>query len=89
MTIPEYEILCDAYNLKSVDEEFKIHLQAFQNVRANAKKGKGKPAYRKFKDFFDYEKELDRFKKKESKFLGVSKFIKEGGLKCSEEQDKQ
>lgn len=50
-----------AYQLRQVDRQHEMHLQAWIDNQATATKQQGKktiPVYRKFKDFFDYEKEL-------------------------------
>lgn len=58
-------------------------MQAFLNfaVKAEKKKGKDKsePVYKKFKQFYDYEKELKEIsggEKKKPLFAGLSKFFK-------------
>lgn len=48
-----------AYELRKLDEEHMIHLQAWANVRAKATKKVGKAfksVYKNFKQFFDFEK---------------------------------
>ena len=84
MTLPEYMLLMQAVQLKHVDLEYVLHLQAYLNFAAQAKKKAGKnkekPVYRTFKQFFDYEKAVDRVikkDKKDDKFLRLSKFIKD------------
>ena len=85
LTIPEYELLMDAVRLKEVDKDYRNHLQAYLNfaVKAEKKAGKGKsrPVYRRFKQFFDYEKALEKVTNKgeeKSKFSGIGKFLKKG-----------
>ena len=84
MTLPEYTLLMQAVQLKHVDLEYELHLQAYLNFAAQAKKKAGKnkekPVFRTFKQFFDYEKAVDRVikkDKKDDKFLRLSKFIKD------------
>lgn len=60
----EYNILSEAYALKYVDKERDLHELAFLTFAATATKKSGKPVYKTFKKFFDYEKELERVKKK-------------------------
>lgn len=85
LTIPEYQLLMEATCLKQIDMDYRNHLQAFLNfaVRAERKAGKGtKPVYSKFKKFYDYEKELAKVTKKQSKntrFEGIGKFLKKEG----------
>ena len=68
-----------------VDEEYRIHLQAYLNMSAQAKKKAGKkvkPVYTTFNKFYNYQKALDRVMgvKRKSKFDELAKFInkKEG-----------
>lgn len=84
LTIPQYEILMEAMELRMLDDSLREHRQAFLNlaVQAQKKAGKGKtrPVYRRFKQFFDYDRELakvkNRRKKKESRFFGIGKLLK-------------
>lgn len=86
LTIPEYNLLMKAVELKQVDTDYRLHKQAFLNlsVKAQRKAGKGKtkPVYTKFSKFFDYKKELDkvlRKKESDSRFTGIGKVLKKGG----------
>ena len=84
MTVAEYEILMEAERLKQVDNDYRQHLQAYLNYSVKATKGSGKhakPAYKKFKQFYDYEKELQKARNKDkqdnkSKFSGVGSFFR-------------
>lgn len=65
--------------------DYRNHLQAFLNlsVKAEKKTGKGKSkyVYGKFKKFYDYEKEVDKVRKKDkgkSKFSAAIEFMKKG-----------
>ena len=82
MTIPEYELLMEAVNLKEVDKDYRNHLQAFLNFSVKATKGKGgKPVYKDFKKFFNYEEALEKVKKrsdKKSRFPGIGELLKKG-----------
>lgn len=84
LTIPEYNLLMEAAQLKQVDEDYRNHLQAFLNfaVKAEKKSGKNKskPVYRKFKQFYNYEAELRKVQKTEqkSRFSGIGKLLKKG-----------
>jgi hypothetical protein len=65
LTISQYELMKKAYNLKMVDKELWLHLQAYENFRAQATKQIGKrtvPIYPEFKDFYNYEEKLNRVK---------------------------
>ena len=85
LTIPEYNLLIEAVRLKQIDQDYRNHLQAFLNfaVKAEKKTGKGKsrPVYSKFKQFYNYEKEVEKVTNKsneKSRFSGLSKFLKKG-----------
>lgn len=74
-----------AVQLKQVDTDYRNHLQAFLNFAVKAEKkvgkGKSKPVYRKFKQFYDYESELEKVTEKsnrKSRFAGIGKFLKKG-----------
>lgn len=86
LTIAQYEIMMDALDLRMLDQDLHEHRQAFLNfaVQAEKKAGKGKtrPVYRKFRQFFDYDTELkkikSRKKKIEGRFSGIGKLLKKG-----------
>lgn len=86
LTIAQYEIMMDALELRLLDQDLHEHRQAFLNlaVQAQKKAGKGKtrPAYRRFDQFFDYNAELTKIKnrksKKKSRFSGIGKLLKKG-----------
>lgn len=62
MTLPEYLYRMKAYSLSRVDAEYDLHLQAWLNVQAGAKRMKGDKqvsVYKSFNDFFDYKKRVD------------------------------
>lgn len=80
--MPEYTLLMKAERLKQIDLDYRNHLQAFLNfsVKAEKKKGKNKsvPVFKKFKQFYNYEKELNKaFNKNEtnSRLDGFSAFL--------------
>lgn len=81
----EYRLLMKSKELEMVDEEYRIHLQAYLNMSAQAKRRAGKkvkPVYTTFNKFYNYQKALDRVMgvKRKSKFDELAKFInkKEG-----------
>lgn len=84
MTIPEYELLMEAAKLKQIDKDYRNHLQAWLNfvVQAEKRAGKGKtkPVYTKFKQFYDYNEALDKNKNKGKgeKFSGIGRLLKKG-----------
>ncbi|PZL70958.1 hypothetical protein CI088_13835 [Enterococcus plantarum] len=65
LTIPDYELRMKAYQLKQLDRQYEIHLQAWATVMAGQTR-KGKPIFRTFDKFFDY-------RKAEEKILGRQK----------------
>lgn len=87
LTIPEYELLMEAYQLKCVDEERQTHWQAFLNFAVQAKrkvgKRKEKLVYSRFDKFFDYEKEINRVKNKKGgkkeRFSGIGRLLRREG----------
>ena len=86
LTIPEYTLLMEAVRLKTVDMDYRNHLQAYLNyaVKAEKKTGKNKtkPVYSTFKKFFDYEKAIKNAKNNgetQSRFSGIGKLLKKGG----------
>lgn len=81
LTLAEYEVMMEALELRMLDKSLHEHRQAFLNfaVKAEKKAGKGKtkPVYRRFKQFFDFDRELEKMKdkKKPSRFAGVSRLL--------------
>lgn len=50
-----------AHNLSRIDKQYEMHMQAWLNHQVTATKEQGKkqvPIFKKFTDFYDYEKEL-------------------------------
>ncbi len=84
LTIPEYRLLMEAANLKRIDTDYRNHLQAYLNFAVKAEKKKGKhgsvPVYKKFEQFYNYEKEIEKATKpnKQSRFAGIGKLLKKG-----------
>ena len=75
----------EAAHLKQVDMDYRNHLQAYLNfaVKAEKKVGKNKsrPVYSKFKQFYNYEKEVKKVTNKsseKSRFSGIGKFLRKG-----------
>jgi hypothetical protein len=83
LTIPEYKLLMEAVRLKQIDMDYRNHLQAFLNFAVKAEKKSGKktrPVYTKFKQFFDYEKAVEKVKnEKKSRFSGIGELLNRGG----------
>ena len=78
-------MLLESVRLKQIDMDYRNHLQAYLNfvVQSEKKTGKGKsrPVYRKFKQFYDYEREINKVKNKgseKSRFSGIGKFLRKG-----------
>ena len=81
----EYRLLMEAARLKSVDADYRNHLQAFLNfvVKSEKKSGKNKtrPVYTRFEKFYNYENEIGRASKrfqKKSRFSGIGSLLKKG-----------
>lgn len=75
-----------AAELKEADLDYRIHMQAFLNVQAGAKKKVGKNkeklVFSRFDKFYDRQKAIDEIMylgKKKSKFSGIGKLFKKGG----------
>lgn len=66
MTLSEFTLKMEAYNLREVDRMEKIHVQAFLNQTVQATTGgkKPKPVYDKFSKFYDTQKEIDKVRMK-------------------------
>lgn len=84
LTIAQYEIMTEALELKLLDHDFYQHRQAFLNYAVQAQKsagkGKSKPVYRRFRQFFDFDRELSRLKerrgqKKKERYSGIGKLL--------------
>lgn len=86
LTVAQYNVMMEALELKMFDQNFAAHRQAYLDfaVRAERKVGKKTvPVYKKFRKFFDYERELENLKKRRTKrtdprFAGISKLIRKG-----------
>lgn len=77
MTFEEYRLLMEAAQLRQIDMDYRNHLQAWLTFSAQATDRKGKPIYKKFNKFYDYEEQLDSTKgEKKSKLSGLYKFLK-------------
>ena len=82
LTVPEYYLLMNAQELREIDKTGERHQVAWLTVSAGATRKDGRPVYKKFKDFFDYEAEIrkaknHRQKKVPDKFSNLSKHMKE------------
>lgn len=77
LTIAEYEILDKAHKLRSVDEDYRIHQQAFLNIAAGAKKKNGKPVYSKFRNFYNYDAEQKKIINGNTRFDALKQYLKE------------
>lgn len=79
MTLAQYEILMNALELRQVDEDYKAHRQAFLNFAVQAErsagKGKTKPVYKCFRQFFDYKKEIEKVKKRKESQKRIHDYV--------------
>ena len=82
LTIAEYELLMKAAELREADLDYRLHMQAFLNVQAGAKKKAGKNkerlVYNRFDKFYDRKKEIDRIMKpkEKSRFFGIGELLR-------------
>lgn len=83
LTIPEYNLLMKAVQLKQIDMDYRCHMQAFLNFAVQAKRKSGKyserPVYTTFLKFYDYENELKKIDGKHEqndRFSGLKKLLK-------------
>lgn len=82
LTIAEYELLMKAAELREADLDYRLHMQAFLNVQAGAKKKAGKNkerlVYNRFDKFYDRKKEIDRIMKpgKKGRFSGIGELFR-------------
>lgn len=70
LSLYEYEAKMYAFRLSQIDEEMKMHKQAWINHQVTAMKKQGDkqvPVFKEFKQFYDYEKAI---KKVEGEFGG-------------------
>lgn len=83
LTIPEYEMLMEALDYRRLDELHAQHRVAYLVFAAQAKKGKyQRPVYKKFDQFFDFEREEAKIRRKyhpDPRFTELSKHMKGGG----------
>ena len=82
ITLYEYNLLMKGVMLKKLDEKAERHEKAWLSRVVNAEKkvGKDKTEYvfKKYTDFFDYEKEYSNlFEKKEDKMSDFKKLVLE------------
>jgi len=77
----EYDWLMEARQLSIVDEDFRDHRQAFINFQVQATDRKGKPVYKRFNKFYDYDNELAKTQDKKpqsDRFAALKRHIREG-----------
>lgn len=86
LTLPEYELLMKAAALKEADLDYRLHMQAFLNMRVKAKKKSGKNKekliFTTFDKFYDRKGVIDEImnpKQKKARFAGIGKLLKKGG----------
>lgn len=59
MTLSEYQIRMEAYQLSKVEEDFRIAKQAWYNQIVQNVDGNGKPQFKSFNDFYDLQANID------------------------------
>ena len=71
----------EACALRHVDEELYAHRQAFLNFKVQATDSKGRPVYKRFDKFYDYDKAIAEAKEKkpsDSKFSRYRDYYRKG-----------
>lgn len=87
-TPADFDILIEAKQLRDADKLYMIHRQAWANNQVQATRRNGRPRYRTFDKFFDYEKLVNAIKGSE----GVpekKQSMADANLKLSEFRKKQ
>lgn len=59
-TLAEFDVYAKSYAIRQVNEMNRLHQQAWLNAQVQATNKKGKPVYKRFDKFFDYEKAYER-----------------------------
>lgn len=62
MTIAEYELRMEAYNLQQVEKQYDAATQAWMNRNAQAFDEDGNAVFTDFNDFFDRDEAIDKVK---------------------------
>lgn len=62
MTLADFEVMQEARALRQVDECFLASYEAWQSAQVQASDKKGKAVVRKFKQLFDYKKEISEIR---------------------------
>ena len=60
MTLSEYEFRMESYELKEIDKQFDLAIQAWFNAQVQATDKDGKLIYHKFDQFFDYVEKVNK-----------------------------
>ncbi|WP_079708624.1 hypothetical protein [Paraliobacillus ryukyuensis] len=72
-----------AYRLSRVDRDYEAHLQAWLNHQVKATKEQGNkqiPIFKKFNDFFDYEKRVKEIEKPTKKLTAQENRMAQAAL---------
>lgn len=85
MTISEHILRLKAYQLKEVDSLKRIHQQAWANNVVKSTTKAGKPRYKRFGKFFDYEKAIAKILKKRNDKEKTSNSIRDLVIKNNRE----
>lgn len=76
VTLPEYRWRMKAANLRNLDKIHYIHLQSWTNRQVKAARRNGSPVYKRFRQFFNFEKEEKKLLEKEKKEKGGAERIR-------------
>lgn len=56
----DFNYMVEALKLKEVDRSYWVHMQAWASQQIKATKKNGKPRFKDFSSFFDYEEAIDK-----------------------------
>ena len=75
LSIEEYNLKMKVYQLKRLDIEYFIHLQAWTNAVAKNRKKNGSPQFSNFKQFFNYEERQNEILGKKKTFSNINRRV--------------
>ena len=73
LSFHEYKLLLKTLELRWTDEDHRQHREAFLNFAVQATEKDGRPVYRDFKDWYDYEAALNKKQKSKAKNDPISR----------------
>lgn len=80
-TLADFEVMAKAHQKREFENLFNLHLSAWLHNQVKATDERGKPYYKEFQEFFDYEERLamvdDRVKKQKENEISEHKKLME------------